>query len=209
MNDRRRSERTVNPLRMRCPNCGTKMTQVEPPFTADYMTRHYAIEVPCSRWLCPGCGERYFRNELSKRQYWLFDGMPPWPEDYLAQGVFENIIWVTLRNPKTGGVALTWVGGDQDEKELAAKIRAKGSRPRRRRRAGMTEDMMPYISEYLDYASSKPRSQEKLKLKKRKLCDRYVKDKYGKKTSKNKEAWESDRRAFNAAVKKFSAAPPT
>lgn len=69
--------------------------------------------------------------------------------------------------------------------------------------------MMPYIWEYIDYASSKPRSQEELKLKKRELCDRYVEDKYGKKTYTNRETWERDRRAFNAAVKKFSTAPPT
>lgn len=199
----------ANPLRMRCPDCGTQMTQVEPAFTADYMRRHYGIEVPCSRWLCPQCGERYFRNELSKRQYWLFDGMPPWPEDYLAKGAFRNIIWITLRNAKTGEMALTWLGGDEDEKELAAKIRDKGPLPGPRRRAGVTEDMMPYVWEYTHYASSKPRSQEGLKLKKRELCDRYVKDKYDRKTAKNKEAWECDRRAFNAAVKKFSSAPPT
>ena len=69
--------------------------------------------------------------------------------------------------------------------------------------------MMPYIWEYIDYASSKPRSQEELKLEKRELCDRYVEDKYGKKTYTNRETWERDRRAFNAAVKKFSTAPPT
>lgn len=200
---------SANPLRMKCPDCGTKMTQVEPLFTADYMRRHYGIEVPCSRWFCPQCGERYFRNELSKRQYWLFDGTPPWPEDYLAKGVFGNVIWITLRNARTGDVALTWLGGDEDEKELVAKIGDKGSRPRAKRGAGVTESMMPYIWEYINYASSKPRSQEELRLKKRELCDRYVKEKYGKKTCTNKEAWERDHRAFNAAVKKFSATPRT
>jgi len=49
MNGRRRSARTVNPLGMKCPDCGMRMTRVEPSLTADYMRRQYGMEVPSSQ----------------------------------------------------------------------------------------------------------------------------------------------------------------